>query len=80
MNKTGDRKLTLPWHLLALDLLGALLAAWGIYRVAGGEGGVIFIVVGFLLMAPFALHIINQAQGRARNRGANTNHNNPNGQ
>lgn len=64
MNEPGRRKLTLPWHILVLDILGALLAARGIYLYVSGEGGVLFIVAGFLLMAPLAIHLVNQAQGK----------------
>lgn len=71
----GQKGSAFPWHLLALDLFGAALAAWGIYTFAGGEGGVTYIIIGFLLMMPFTIHIINRAQGRGRAR-----HNPPGGQ
>lgn len=60
------RKLTLPWQLLVLDIIGALLVARGIYLYIGNQGGVLFVVAGFLLMAPFAVHIVNQAVGKSR--------------
>jgi len=66
MNSPGQKKPTFPWHLLALDLVGAALAAWGVYKFVGGEGGATYIIVGLLLMAPFAMHIINRAQGLGR--------------
>src|SRR5690606_41876278 len=64
MTQPAPRKLTLPWHILVLDILGALLAARGIYLYVSGEGGVLFIVAGFLLMAPLAIHLVNQAPGK----------------
>jgi hypothetical protein len=63
-NPQQRRRLTLPWYLLALDVVGALLVAWGLYRFAGGEGGMLYIAVGFLLMMPFGIHIIYQAVGK----------------
>lgn len=61
---TTPRKLTLPWHLLVLDALGALLVARGIFLYIGDRGGVLYLVAGFLLMAPFGIHIVNQAVGK----------------
>lgn len=63
-NPQRRQKLTLPWYLLALDVVGALLVAWGLYRSASGNGGVFYIVAGFLLMLPFGIHIIYQAVGK----------------
>ncbi|KJS09787.1 MAG: hypothetical protein VR73_01110 [Gammaproteobacteria bacterium BRH_c0] len=62
---TNPRKLTLPWHLLVLDILGALLVARGIFLYIGDRGGVMYLVAGFLLMAPFGIHIVNQAVGKS---------------
>ena len=68
MNDSGQKPPAFPWKLLALDLVGSVLAAWGIYKYVGGEGGMTYIIVGFTLMLPFGLHIINRAQGLGRRR------------
>lgn len=61
--------LKLPAWLLALDVLGAIIAAVGIFEFidSGGTGSVVFIVVGFLLMLPLILHILKllPAENRA---------------
>ncbi|MAT50372.1 MAG: hypothetical protein CMK32_04205 [Porticoccaceae bacterium] len=61
--KTPGRKI--PWLLLALDIIGALLVARGFYLFIGEQGGVMYIVAGFLLMLPFGLHFLNRKPPRA---------------
>jgi len=68
MNNPGKKNSSFPWHLLALDLVGAVLVAWGAYLFVGGEGGATYIIIGFLLMVPFAVYIINRAQGHGRSQ------------
>lgn len=68
MNEPDRKPPAFPWHLLALDLFGAGLAAWGLYKFVGGDGGATYIIVGVLLMTPLAFHIINRAQGLGRRK------------
>lgn len=58
-----------PWSLLAMDFLGALLVAWGFYRYVSANEGAGFIIAGFLLMTPFALHLVNRAKGSNKRKG-----------
>lgn len=66
MNDQHPKNRPFPWLLLGLDLFGSLLVAWGVFQYVGNEGGVMYIIVGFLLMLPFTLHIISRAQGHGR--------------
>lgn len=64
-----NKKRNFPWSLLALDFLGALLVAWGFYRYVSEGEGTGFIVAGFLLMTPLALHFVGRARGSSNRAG-----------
>ncbi|MFA5631015.1 MAG: hypothetical protein WC997_05855 [Porticoccaceae bacterium] len=50
---------SLPWTLVALDVVGAVLAARGIYLYVSESRGTFHILAGLLLMLPLVLHLIN---------------------
>lgn len=56
---TGS-KLKIPPKLIVLDLVGALLVAVGVLNMMGEGGieGVVYFVVGLLLMVPLITHIL----------------------
>ena len=64
----------LPWVLLALDFLGALLAAIGILALTGTDFGhpVLrtaapgLITIGAILMVPMVVWAVRRAQARKR--------------
>jgi hypothetical protein len=66
----------LPWVLLALDFLGALLAAVGILALTGTDFGhpVLrtvapgLIAIGAVLMAPIVVWAVRRAQARQREK------------
>lgn len=55
-----------PILLLALDMLGAIIAAVGIieYLDSGGVQAVLTVVAGLLLMLPLILHILKLLPAR----------------
>jgi hypothetical protein len=69
-----ERKPAIPWVLLALDLLGTLLVAFGILGLTGVDFGrpVLatvapgFVVLGAMLFLPFVAWIVRQARRRQR--------------
>ena len=52
--------MNIPFKLIALDLVGALLVVAGIldWLDDGGIDSVIYLIGGFLLMTPLILHIL----------------------
>lgn len=53
----------IPYTLLALDVVGALLVAAGIVNRVGEQpsnDGIAYIVAGFLLMTPLVIHIVKR--------------------
>ena len=59
---TNEKKLTLPWRLLVMDIAGAVLVAVGVYQYISEGKGVFSIVAGLLLMAPLVIYLINVSQ------------------
>ena len=66
---------SLPWPLwmIALDIVGTLLLAFGLYGLLGGVGSEAFkglaiasIIVGVMLMLPFFIAIVRTAIERSR--------------
>lgn len=66
----------IPPKLLALDFIGALLAAVGVAKhfahidilpipIAYENYGLVLIAVGVALMLPLVLHILNRARGKS---------------
>lgn len=67
---TGS-KLKIPPKLIVLDLVGALLVAVGVLNMMGEGGieGVVYFVVGLLLMVPLITHILKSIpSGRNQDR------------
>ena len=67
---TGS-KLKIPPKLIVLDLVGALLVAVGVLKMMGEGGieGVVYFVVGLLLMVPLITHILKSIpSGRKQDR------------
>lgn len=68
----------IPFGLLLLDGLGAILAGLGLAKMFGGievlpssfyhESGWILILMGIVLMLPFMLHIFKQIRTRAEQK------------
>ncbi|WP_339641451.1 hypothetical protein [uncultured Porticoccus sp.] len=56
---SNSKPLKIPYRLILLDLVGAVLAAMGILQLidGGGVAAWIMTVVGFLLMMPLVLAI-----------------------
>jgi hypothetical protein len=57
-----SRNFPIPVSLIIIDVLGAMLVAWGFYLYVGGEGGLFHVGAGFILMMPLVVHILNLAQ------------------
>ena len=67
---TGS-KLKIQPKLIVLDLVGALLVAVGVLNMMGEGGieGVVYFVVGLLLMVPLITHILKSIpSGRNQDR------------
>ncbi|MCB1668909.1 MAG: hypothetical protein R3E73_07195 [Porticoccaceae bacterium] len=61
----------IPPKLIVLDLVGALLVAVGVLNMMGEGGieGVVYFVVGLLLMVPLITHILKSIpSGRNQDR------------
>ncbi|GEM_PF-7064068 len=54
-----NKKLSLPFSLVVIDLVGAMLVAWGVYLFVGDGSGVLYIAAGILLMLPLVIHLLN---------------------
>lgn len=83
---TEKDTISIPLPLLVLEMIGAVLVALGLAKTIGGidiiplswqfnKYGVIFLLVGVMLMVPFNIHMLQQileraARARARGRGA----------
>tara|TARA_R110000851_G_scaffold181511_2_gene330071 strand:+ start:592641 stop:592874 length:234 start_codon:yes stop_codon:yes gene_type:complete len=59
MIMNNSKPLKIPYRLILLDLVGAVLAAMGILQLidGGGVAAWIMTIVGFLLMMPLVLAI-----------------------
>ena len=63
---TDRQRFSLPWWLVVLDIVGALLAARGIYLYVSESRGVLLIAAGLVLMMPLVIHLLNPS---SRNSG-----------
>jgi len=63
-----NKKFRLPWHLLIMDVVGAMLASWGFYLYVSEGRGVLSIAVGLLLMFPLVWHLVNFSQQQKKRK------------
>ncbi|WP_438951528.1 hypothetical protein [Porticoccus sp.] len=71
---SSSKPLKVPYRLILLDLLGAVLAAMGILQLidGGGVSAWIMTIAGFLLMIPLVLiifRLLAAPQSREHHRG-----------
>lgn len=82
---TEKDTIAIPLPLLMLEMIGAVLVALGLAKTIGGidiipaswqfnKYGVIFLLVGVMLMVPFNIHMLQKildrvARARAKGRG-----------
>ncbi len=62
----NQRKFRMPWQLLLLDLVGAVIVAIGFYRYISGGQGLLLIIVGVAMMAPLVLHLLRFSTSQSR--------------
>lgn len=66
-----NQKISLPWRLVALDIVGAILAATGIYLYVSESRGTLYIAVGLALMLPLVIHLLVPSAKRSEKIGSN---------